>query len=145
MKRVALLAALAAAGCGGGESAELTRAEFTAKAEAICKQLSAELDEVAGEPTSLEELAPVLDQGLGVLEQGIDDLRDLNAPSAMDDEVGYWIGRLELSAKLLAQARDAARDGDQAKVGVALQAGDEANTQANDEARRLGLQECAKD
>lgn len=145
MRRLVFLAVLVVAGCGGGGGAELTKAEFTAKANAICKQLSAELDDIAGEPTSLEELAPVLDQGLGVLEAGIEDLRDLNAPAAMDEGVEHWIGRLEVSAKLLAEARDAARDGDQNKVGVALQSGDDANTQANDEAKRLGLADCAED
>lgn len=143
MRRLALLAVLVVAGCGSGESKELTKADFTAKANAICKQLSADLDQIAGEPASLPELAPVLDQGLDVLEQGIDDLRALNAPAALDAKVEHWIEQLEISAKLLGHARDAARDGNQGRVGVALQAGDEANTDANNEARALGLADCA--
>lgn len=143
MRLAALLVLVAlAAGCGGG--ARLSRAEFVSKANGVCTDINQGLNEIR-EPTSRTDLAPVLDEGIVVVEDGLDELRDLRPPSELDARYQAWLAKVEESTKALAKARDAAKRDDQAAVGLALQEGDDANTEANRRAAELGLRACAED
>lgn len=140
MRRLApALAALALAACGGGE---LSRQQFLERADAICTRVNDELSEIQ-QPASLAELAPVLDEGLVVVRDAVEDLRELEPPAEMEARVEAWIDKVDEAADELDKAADAARRGDQEAVGLALQAGDDANTEGNERARQLGLQSCA--
>jgi hypothetical protein len=139
VRRVALLAVLVVAGCGGGE---LSRDEFKQEANAICDRVNEELGEV-GTPESLEDLATTLDEGIVVVRDAIAELRDLEPPSEIEGEVAAWIDQVEKALLELEKARDAADDNDQSAVGLALQSADDANNEGNQRAAALGLTTCA--
>jgi hypothetical protein len=128
VRRAALLAVLVVAGCGGGE---LSREEFNERANAICNRVNEELAEV-GTPESLDQLATTLDE-----------LRELEPPAEIEDEVDAWIDQVEKAVDELEKARDAAEANDQSAVGLALQTADDANNEGNQRAAALGLTTCA--
>jgi hypothetical protein len=132
---------LAVAGCGGGR---LSQSEFVSKANDICADVNDGLQEIR-EPAGIDDLAPVLDEGLVVVNDGVAELRDLKPPESLSDPYDAWLDKVEESAHAIEEARDAARRNDQAAVGLALQEGDDANTEANRLAAQLGLTTCAVD
>jgi putative heme degradation protein len=90
----ALLAAgLLAAGCGGGDD-NLTKAEFTNQADAICKKGNQEIDKAAKQvftskqaPSKAQFEKLVNDTLIPNTQSQIDQIRDLNPPSADEDQV----------------------------------------------------------
>ena len=130
------------AACGGG--GELSREEFVSEANAVCGRVNDELNEIQ-EPANLSEIAETLDEGLVVVRDGIADVRELDPPDEMSDDVDAWLAKVEESADELEKARDGAERNDQAAVGIALQSADDANTEANRLAARMALTACAED
>jgi len=88
-----LTGAVFVAGCGGGDD-ELTKAEFLKQGNAICAKGNKEIDQSAKQvfttkqEPSKEQLNKFAEDTLIPSVQGqIDDLRDLNPPSDLDDQV----------------------------------------------------------
>jgi hypothetical protein len=80
---VIALAALAVSGCGAGSDKRLSEAEFTQRADSICK--GAEAKRATTDPFDLEKLA----------EQMLRNLRDMSPPSAIEPEFNAWVASLE--------------------------------------------------
>jgi hypothetical protein len=133
---------LLTAGCGGGGSdARLTREEFESQANAICAKYEKQLDAL-GTPASIEEIPDLVDQALAILNKEIDEIAALNPPADMQTEFDALI---EASNNTKAAADDlsqAAKDGDQAAVQKALDAGNAASDKADQIATELGLDSC---
>ncbi|MGN6371439.1 MAG: hypothetical protein ACTHM1_00365 [Solirubrobacteraceae bacterium] len=79
-----IAAILLASGCGGAsKSKPLSRAELTAKADAICRRV---IPEVNWEHVKPEELPRVVNRLAKLEEQAADELGALTPPPAMADE-----------------------------------------------------------
>jgi hypothetical protein len=95
---IALLAAgLLAAGCGGGDD-DLTKAEFVNQADAICKKGNQEIDKAAKQvftskqaPSKAQFEKFVNDTLIPNTQSQIDQVRDLNPPSADEDQVNVLL------------------------------------------------------
>lgn len=97
-----LAAALPAAGCGGGDDDELTKAEFITQADAICKKAHDEFEQAfnqafaGNQQPSQAELNKFAESTLVPGVQGeIDDISELNPPSADEDQVNAIIDAVQ--------------------------------------------------
>jgi len=88
-----LAAAVVAAGCGGG-SDDLTKAEFDKQANAICKKGNQEIDKAANSvfttkqaPSKADFEKFANDTLIPSVQKQIDQISDLNPPSADEDQV----------------------------------------------------------
>jgi len=144
---IALAALLAVAGCGGGGSGggdRLTKEEYIAQADAICKATEEKLDALA-EPTSKEEFASFLEEGLGLSEGQLDDLRALNPPEADEATLEEAYSLVEQQLDVIRQMVDAVKADDEAAVQELITQGDALNDQADQIAADYGLKECGGD
>jgi hypothetical protein len=129
---------------GNGESERLTKEEYIAQADAICKEANDRI-EALSEPQSAEELAELGEQVVAIGEEQLGRLRELRPPLADESTIN---GAYELLEQQLAVANDlvdAARDGDVDRVQELLAQGNQLNEQADRIADDYGLQECGSD
>jgi hypothetical protein len=142
---LAALAAAIAAGCGGGGDGErLTREEYIQQADAICADVNQQI-EALGEPTSLQGLATIGAEAVSATEQGLDALRELQAPEEFEAQVNEAYDLLERQNELGREVVDAAEAGDEAEVNRLIDEISTVDEQADQIAQDLGLQECGKD
>jgi hypothetical protein len=135
-----LAVAVIAAGCGGDDDSDaISKPEFLAKGNAICKRGNAvEEQAFAGfkdRPTKAQIVEVITGTILPNIQRQIDQLRALGAPAGDDDEVS---GMLD----------DAQRALEQERANPAAAATESAPDPFADVARRLhayGLTECAQD
>lgn len=150
MRRVALLFALVlaivVAGCGGGGGGgdRLSKDEYVAQADAICKEVEQKGDAIE-EPTSLEDVGRFVDEALPVFDDGLDRLRELRPPAELQDAVDDWLATGNETRDLLEELKDVAGDGDAAKVQELGGKGEDLDKKSDDLARQIGLEECAND
>lgn len=142
-----LLAALAA-GCGGGggggSGERLTRADWVAAADAVCRELKERLDDL-GEPGDLADLAKLTGKALPIVEDELGRLRELRPPAELQAEVNAWLATGDESLETLRAVGKAADQGDLAAVSR-IGAEAQRNEQRSDRlARGLGLTDCAED
>ena len=90
---VCAVAAAVVIGCGGGDD-ELTKAEFLKQGNAICAKGNKEIDAAANktfekgqQPSKAQITKFAEDTLIPSVEEQIDGLRDLNPPSADEDQV----------------------------------------------------------
>ena len=138
-------AALIAAGCGGGgDNGELSSEEYLQRADAICAAFEEQLDAI-DQPTSADGFVPFLRQILPIIRAQIDELRELNPPSDIADQVDEAENLLEEQADITEQTIDRVEDGGEDPTVVANEVGprlQELNQDAEQIADDIGLQEC---
>ena len=141
-------ACMLAAGCGnddGGdgaaESQRLTKEEYIAQADAICKEAN---DRIAAlpEPQSTDELAVLGQQVLDIGQEELDRLRALQPPAADEATVNGAYDLIEQQLGVAADLVNAAGDGELGQVQELLDQGEQLNDQADQIARDYGLEEC---
>jgi hypothetical protein len=95
-------ALLGAYGCGGSSSSSkpLTRAELTAKADAICRRVTGEVDWSKVKPATLPTVAGRL---AGLEEQAASELDELTPPASMLAEWRLIVDGFRLTAPQLRQ------------------------------------------
>ena len=126
-----------AVGCGGGGD-NLTKAEFTTQGNAICKKGNQEINKEANktftkgqQPSKAEIEKFATDTVVPEVQKQIDGLRDLNAPSADEDQVNAILDEAQsANDKAKADPTIFASNGDPFK-------------KANQLAKSYGLTECA--
>jgi hypothetical protein len=116
---VLIAALLALSACGGG--GRLSKAEFRAKANAICSKYNAKikgaLANVSNDPRSL---AAGMDRALGYIKKGTKELDDLDPPKAYDAKYRE-LSRINHDEIATGQKlADAARANDQAAIQSAI-------------------------
>jgi phage-related minor tail protein len=139
-------AALVLGGCGGGNGGgeEMTADEFRQEADAICAEFEGRLDDL-GRPESLDDLQNFVSEAVPIIEEGNAQLQELNPPDELQEQ---WDRAMEINNEQLETVRDlreAVEDGDQARAQELIEAGNEANTEADQLAADLGLEECGSD
>jgi hypothetical protein len=147
MRRAPLLllaAALALAGCGGGGKTALSKSEFVAQANAICKDYDARIDAL-GDPASLEDLVGLAAKAKPIAEDGVAKLRALKAPEELQAGYDEYLATGDVNIELLVQLGEAAKSGDVAAIEKMGTDGEDNADKAHGIAAELGLTECAKD
>ncbi len=140
------LAALALAGCGGGgdkSGGTLTKAEFVALANAICKDYDARIDAL-GEPASIEDLVGLAEKAKPIADDGVAKLRALKAPEDLQASYDKYLATGDVNIDLLMQLGEAAKSGDVAAIEKIGTEGEDNADKAHGIAAELGLTECAK-
>ena len=139
---VAVLAVTIVAGCGGG-APRLSRTEYAAKADAICRKYS-RLSQAVANPTSLAELAAAVKKLTPLLDQSLRELRKLNPPKDEQATADRWLGEVEAIKNDLAKVGDKAAKKDTKGVGAALRAGGKDQQRGNQLAGQLGMTDCSE-
>jgi hypothetical protein len=115
MRRLALLAVVLAAGCGGSD--DPSHEEFAAEANRICREgearVTALADEVQGGRP--EEVADAIDRAGEEFGPVLRRLRDLDAPEDIRADWDRFLDDIGEGTELLGQVADAVRTGDQAE------------------------------
>jgi hypothetical protein len=149
MKRNALLllgfvlaVALMAAGCGGGDdnsdstTVSLTKSEWIAKADAVCKQGNQQINQAANQafgnqqPSESQVQQFQTDTVLPNVQSQVDQIRALGAPSGDEDQVNKILDTVQA-------------DIDKAKSSGAVE--DSTFADGNALAKQYGLEVCGQD
>lgn len=140
---VLALGALALAGCGGGGGGgeRLSKAEFVAQADAICRTYEAQLDAL-GQPTNVAELRSFAEKALPIAKDGRDKLDDLRPPEELADAYDAWLEQGDEAIEIVERLRDAAGEGDQAEIGRIAVDAQRTDAEANRLAGELGFEQC---
>jgi hypothetical protein len=135
---VALLAiagaAVALLGGGGGS-------DFTAKADAICKEFSAKVKAVP-RPSDSSQVASYLGQVLPIVQQGVSELRRVKPPPDKAAAYRDYLAGYDQTISLVDQGANA--NGDVSTQAAVLKQVAGLNNDLNAKASSLGLSECAR-
>jgi hypothetical protein len=137
-------------GCGGGSEGDggagaLTKAEFIAEGDRICRQARADfLAADPSAPTTPEEAAALQEALIRTSEQELDRIRALDAPAQIEPALDRYLRAREQGIALLKRGLKAAEDGD-ARAYAATQRR-VASGQLNrlDLAQAVGFEECSR-
>ena len=139
MRRHAAVAPLllVVAGCGGG----LSKDEFVAKGDAICKRVNARIAKQP-DPQSASDLKGLAQRTSKIYDPAIDDMEALEPPSELESDFENFLASLKRQRNLTKKIGEAAAEGDTAKV---QQIGADAQS-AQEEYRRItgkiGFKQC---
>ncbi len=151
--------ALAFAGCGGGSStsttgasgasgsAPLSQDEFVSQANAVCKEAN---DQVAAlkapsATSSVQDQIPTLEQNIAIGNDLYTKLSAITPPSDLQAKYATYLSEGKGQIALANQVLDAAKANDTAKIQQIAAKANASTARANEEAKALGLTECAKD
>lgn len=138
---LALTALLAACGGGGSGDGELSRAEYTKQANAICVEVEKKLDALGGFE-SFEELSEEMLVGRDALQQSVDELRALRPPVAQRGQHAKYVDLQAETVDVANRIAEAAKDNDQVEMQKQAERADKLTIEANETARKLKLNEC---
>jgi hypothetical protein len=135
---------LAMTGCGGGGGGErLSKAEFVAQADAICRKYEARLDAL-GQPMNVTELRSFADKALPIAKDGRDELDDLKPPEELENNYDAWLEQGDEAIEIVERLRDAAAEGDQAEIERIAADAQRTDAEANRLAGELGFEQCGE-
>jgi hypothetical protein len=143
---VVTLAVTLLAGCGGGGGSTdkpLSKTEYAAKADAICRKFN-RLSATVSNPRSLAELGKATEKLTPLLDRSVKDLRALNPPKNEQATADRWIAQVEAIRNDLAKVTEKAAKKDAKGVGAALAAGSKDQQRGNQLASRLGMTDCSE-
>ena len=143
---IALAVALAAAGCGAGDGGgdRLTKEEYIAQADAICKQANEEIDAL-GEPATLEEIVTLAASAIEIQEESLAELRALKPPEEDEATLNEAYDLVEQQVEVGKQVKAAAEAGDMETIQTLIAENDPLDEQADQIALDYGLTECGND
>jgi hypothetical protein len=119
---IAALASLPGCGGGDGDSGTLTKAQFVAEGNEICKRGSEEYAELQKNPPKTSEEAATLTQKLiGITREELIQIRDLNAPDDVRPAVNRYLRARQEGLEVLEKGFRAAA-GNDARAYAAAQA-----------------------
>ena len=130
--------------CGGGSGKSLTKAEYAAKADAICSKHNQKINSFAN-PTNLSDLAKVADKVLPVLDDAINDISKLGPPTSEKALADQWLAQVRNLKDDLEEIRDQARAGNKDGVQAVVPKATDHNARSNALATQLGMSVCNKD
>lgn len=145
--RLVLLAAVLvlalAGGCGGGGD-RLSREELIEDADAICADFDQQIDDVE-EPQSVEDIERYVQEIRPIVEEGTDELAELEPPEELEEEYDDWIAATRSGLGRFDELEEAAATGDEQRVQEALQGAGQGGDEANRLADEIGFEECGGD
>jgi hypothetical protein len=145
-----VLAGVAAGGCGGnggsgggGGGERLSRADYAAKADALCIKYNQKTKSI-GQAKNLEEVAAAFDKALPILDNALADLRRLKPPANEQATADRWLAQSEVLQGDLTKMRERARANDLKGVRAAFTRAVRDAGRANQSAAKLGMKVCSK-
>ena len=150
------LVTVLAAGCGGGGNssgnssstssggARLSRSDYAAKADAICKKYNAKTKQIGNNSKSLSDVARAFDQALPLLENALAELKALKPPKSEQRDVDEWLAQSQVLKHDLQEMRDKAKAKDLKGVQEAFARASANDKQGNRLAAKLGMKVCSK-
>jgi hypothetical protein len=143
---------LLAAGCGGGGGSSnssaggdrLTRSDYAAKADAICKKYNEKTKQIGNQSKSLADVAKAFDQALPLLANALSEIRTLKPPKSEQHTVDEWLAQSEVLKHDLQEMRDKAKAKDLKGVQEAFARASANDRQGNRLAAKLGMKVCSK-
>ena len=145
---VAAFAALLVAGCGGeavpAQSEPLTRAEWIARADAICAEANARI-QALGEPENAQELASLAGEFADVNDEADNSLRLLAPPAEIQSQVERALELTERQIDILREISDAAADRNQESTERLVEELAPLEREADQIAAAIGLETCGRD
>lgn len=142
-----LLGVLVLAGCGGGGGGgeeRLTKEEWIAQADAICKRAAQEIDAL-GTPQSLDEVAELAAKASEIGRRELGEIRALQPPEEDEATIEEMLALSDQLIDIGEKIGAAAEEGDLAEVQKLLQEGEPINDQADQLAQDYGLEECGQE
>jgi hypothetical protein len=142
--RIATMISLAAlvavpAACGGDDSSDVTKKEFIAKADAVCKETNDKIEALVSDlpqDTTTKQAAQItVDKAIPLFRDQIEQLRDLDPPAADADDLEQLWDDLDASTDELEQQLKDDPD-------VAFSEGFDPFTDESKTASDYGFQEC---
>lgn len=134
-----------AAGCGGGGGGDrLSKEEYIAQADAICKQANEEIDAL-GEPATLEEIVTLAASAIKIQEESLAELRALKPPEEDEATLNEAYDLVEQQVEVGKQVKAAAEAGDMETIETLIAENDPLDEQADQIALDYGLTECGND
>ena len=130
-----------AAGCGGGDSGTLSRADYTKRANASCVEAERKLDALGGFE-DFKELEREMKAGQDALKQSAGELRELEPPEQLAARHEKLVDLTQKTADLAGRLSVAAGKNDQVAMQKEAERADELTKAANEVSRQLGLEEC---
>ena len=145
MRRLALLPLVAVlAACGGGDGdgdGELSREEYTKRANAICVEAERKLDALGGFE-SFDELSEEMKTGEAALRKSAEELRKLVPPLALRGQHAQLADLQDETADVAQRISAAAAKDDNLEMQKQAERADKLTIESNETARRLKLDEC---
>lgn len=134
--------AVAVAGCGGDD--RLTREELIEEADATCAEYDQRIEELE-EPESLSDIEGYLEEVRPIVEEGTDQLAELDPPEELQDEYDAWIDATRANVDRFDELEEAAASGDEQQIQEALESAGTGGDEAARLADELGFEECGDD
>jgi hypothetical protein len=134
---------LAAAGCGG-DGDRLTREELIEEADATCADFDRQIEEVE-EPQSLDDVERYVQEVRPIVEDGTDELAELEPPEELQGEYDEWVEAMRSSVDRFDELEEAAASGDEQRIQEVFESAGEGGEETDRLAEELGFQECGSD
>lgn len=144
MRRLTLLLLLLvlAAACGGGdESGELSREEYTKRANAICAEVEKTLASL-GDFESFQELSKEMVVARDALQKSVDELNALQPPVELRGQHRKYVDLQVETTDIANRISEAAAKNDQVEMQKQAERADKITVDQNETARRLKLDDC---
>lgn len=143
---VSLAGAFLAAGCGGdgGGGDALSAEEFRQRADEICEEFEAKLDDV-DPPTSPDDIQRFVNEAVPIIEEGTNELDSLEPPAEFRDE---WTRISEINSENLdtiRAVREALEDDNVEEATRLMEDAGGNEEEADRLARDIGLTKCGQD
>ena len=146
MKRIAigavLVLSLAAAGCGGGGSKTLSKAEYASELNQICEGYNAKIKEI-GRPANPAELATKGPKLLREFEKAISKAEKLKAPDELEADAAAFVASAKELDGAISALLDAAKKNDRGKIAPLVAKADAVAARGDALGRKLGAPACA--
>ena len=137
-------AAVLLASCDGASgSAHLTKREFIARADAICREANATIEGL-GTPRTARELDDYIQKVESIDGEALQEIARLNPPKADEDKIDTAITKVQSALNLLNDYRQADLAGNKVAAILALQQANRAATDAQAIVREYGFHECGR-
>lgn len=132
--------AVAAGGCSGGGD-RLTREELIEEADSTCAEYDQRIEEVE-EPQSLGDVEEYLEEIRPIVEEGTEQLAELDPPEELQDEYDAWIDATRANVDRFDELEEAVSSGDEQQIQEALEDAGTGGEEAARLADELGFEEC---
>ena len=138
----ATVAAVALTGCGGGS--RLSKSQFDAKANAICKKYTDKINAVPT-PKNIEDVPAYVTRVEPFIERGVDEIAHLKPPRDLQPTYESWLSTQREALRQADELRRAAQRNDLLAVNRTIKQLNERNKRGNALSAKLGADVCAKD
>jgi hypothetical protein len=139
---LSLTTALIAISCGGEDP--LTADELATKGDEICREGRGRFDEIqATPPANAREAADQTETLIESTERELDELRDLEPPSDLEDAFDSYLDSREQALEVLEKGHDAAEAQDATEYGKLQSQIADSAAERHKLARAVGFSECS--